>query len=176
MFSYAIFLKICWGDSPLKTWSNIIKITCISFFLAGCASRADSIAPIAMPSSNYKGLSCSDTKTALTQARSRQAALTQSQNNAATGDAVGVLFVLLPVGSIFGADKEGQLAQVKGEVLALQGAVPINCDEKRAEEGTSKISGKSISVRLEKIRDLLKGGLITQKEADEKKKAILKDM
>lgn len=154
-------------------WSNIFKFTVLSFVLAGCASRADSIAPIAMPSSNYKGLSCEDTKIALTEARSRQNELTGSQNNAAIGDAVGVLFVLLPVGSIFGADKEGQLAQVKGEVLALQGAVPINCDETRAVEGTPKLSGESISVRLEKIKSLLKNGLITQKEADEKKQAII---
>ena len=51
----------------------------------------------------------------------------KSQNNAATGDAVSVFFVLLPLGSIFGADVEGELAQVKGEVMALQGAVSINC-------------------------------------------------
>lgn len=144
--------------------------------IAGCASRADSVAPIAMPSSNYKGLSCNETKTALEQARARQSALTESQNNAATGDAVGVLFVLLPVGSIFGADKEGQLAQAKGEVLALQGAVPINCDENRTVEGAPVKSGESISVRLEKIKSLLKDGLITQKEADEKRKAILDTM
>jgi hypothetical protein len=151
-------------------------IVLVTMVIAGCASRADSVAPIAMPSSNYKGLSCDDTKTALTQARSRQSALTESQNNAATGDAVGVLFVLLPVGSIFGADKEGQLAQAKGEVLALQGAVPINCNENRTAVATPVKSGESISVRLEKIKSLLKEGLISQKEADEKRKAILDSM
>tara|TARA_B110001450_G_C17262813_1_gene336209 strand:+ start:357 stop:521 length:165 start_codon:yes stop_codon:yes gene_type:complete len=53
--------------------------------------------------------------------------LTRKQNNAATGDSVGVLFLLLPVGSIFGADVSGELAEVKGEVNALERAVVQNC-------------------------------------------------
>ncbi|MGY8998832.1 MAG: hypothetical protein ACKVIK_02840 [Rhodospirillales bacterium] len=41
-------------------------------------------------------------------------------------DAVRVSLVLLPVGSIFSADKEGELAQEKGDILALEGAITIN--------------------------------------------------
>lgn len=63
----------------------------------------------------------------LAQKKATMNALVRDQNNAATGDAVGVFFVLLPIGSIFGADVEGELAQAKGEVMALQGAVTINC-------------------------------------------------
>ena len=95
--------------------------------IAGCASRASSIAPVAIPSANYEGMSCDETKVALEQKKAKKNALTTQQNNAATGDAIGVFLVLLPVGSIFGADKEGELAQAKGEVLALEGAVRINC-------------------------------------------------
>ena len=54
-------------------------------------------------------------------------ALTKQQNNAATGDATSVFLVLLPLRSVFGADVEGKLTQAKGEVMALQGAVSINC-------------------------------------------------
>jgi hypothetical protein len=60
--------------------------------------------------------------------RQQRVSLITAQNNAAIGDTVGVLLVLLPVGSIFGADQEGKLAQAKGEVLALEGAVRINCN------------------------------------------------
>lgn len=95
--------------------------------VAGCASRASSIAPAAVPSSNYSGLNCEETKLMLAQKLEQRNALTRQQNNAATGDAVGVFLVLLPVGSIFGADKEGELAQAKGEVMALEGAQSINC-------------------------------------------------
>ena len=144
--------------------------------IAGCASGAESVAPIALPSSNYKGLSCNETKTSLAQARARQAALSKTQNNAQAGDMVGVFFVLLPLGSVFGDDVEGELALAKGEVLALQGAVPINCDEKRAVEGAPVKSKESISVRLMKVESLLKDGLISQDEADKKRKAILDSM
>ena len=106
---------------------NITTIAICVTVLAGCASRASSIAPVAVPSSNYAGLSCDETKTMLSQKQATQNALTKSQNNAATGDAVGIFLVLLPVGSIFGADVEGELAQAKGEVMALQGARSINC-------------------------------------------------
>ena len=144
--------------------------------IAGCASGAKSVAPIGLPSSNYKGLSCDETKTALVTARARQAALTETQNNAQTGDILGVFFVLLPLGSVFGDDVEGELGLAKGEVLALQGAVPINCREDRAVESAPKKHKESISVRLEKIRSLLKDGLITQQEADKKRKEILDAM
>ena len=66
-------------------------------------------------------------KLSLEQKRAKMYALTNKQNNAAVGDTVGVFLTLIPLGSIFGADKEGELAQAKGEVLALEGAVPINC-------------------------------------------------
>ena len=159
----------------INKYSRVVFILA-TLVIAGCASGANSVAPIALPSSNYKGLSCDETKTALTTARARQAALTESQDNAQIGDAIGVFFVLLPLGSIFGDESEGDLALAKGEVLALQGAVPINCREDRAVESAPKKHKESISVRLEKIRSLLKDGLITQQEADQKKWAILDDM
>lgn len=110
----------------------IYKTSCVvillsSLAIAGCASSASEVAPVAIPSANYKGLSCDETKVALEQKRAKKFALVKQQDNAATGDAIGVLLLLLPVGSIFGADKEGELAQAKGEVLALEGAVTINC-------------------------------------------------
>jgi len=98
-----------------------------SLAMVGCASRASSIAPAGIPSANYSGLSCDENKEALEQKRIEKYALTYQQNNAAIADTVTVLLVLLPVGSIFGADKEGELAQVKGEVLALESAMPRNC-------------------------------------------------
>jgi hypothetical protein len=110
-------------------FKNVATIATCAIVLAGCASRASSVAPVAVPSSNYAGLSCEETKTMLSQKQAAQSALTKSQNTAATVDAVGVFFLFLPVGSIFGGDVEGELAQAKGEVSALQGAVSINCKE-----------------------------------------------
>jgi hypothetical protein len=42
-------------------------------------------------------------------------------------DAIGVFLVLLPIGSAFGGDNEGVVAQYKGEVLALERAMGMNC-------------------------------------------------
>ncbi len=115
-----------------------VAIILAAFAIIGCESRASSIAPVAIPSANYSGLSCEETKLALEQHRAKQYALANQQNNAATGDAVGVFLLLLPVGSIFGADKEGELAQAKGEVLALTGAVSINCKNQALKDRFTK--------------------------------------
>jgi len=95
--------------------------------VCSCASRAASIAPVSISSSDYAALSCDDTRGELTVAREKQNALTRQQNNAATADAAGVFLLLLPLGSVFGADVEGELAQAKGEVLALERALSSNC-------------------------------------------------
>ena len=120
-----------------------IAILSSSLVLAGCASRASSVAPIAVPSANYSGLSCDETKVMLEQKRAGMQALTRKQNNAATGDAVGVFLVLLPLASVFGADIEGELAQAKGEVMALEGARSINCadDANGANDANERTEG-----------------------------------
>ncbi len=83
--------------------------------------------PAGILSANYRGLSVGETKETLENKRAKRNHLVYQQNNAAIADTVSVALTLLPLGSIFGADKEGDLAQAKGEVLALEGAVSINC-------------------------------------------------
>lgn len=95
--------------------------------LSACAGRANSVAPVAVSATEFAGMSCADTRSELTAARERENALTRRQNNAATADAAGVFLVLLPLGSVFGADVSGELAEAKGEVNALERAVRINC-------------------------------------------------
>ena len=109
----------------IKYGSPIVAVLSL-LILSAFAPRASTVAPTAIPSAHYKGLSCGETKTLLEQKRAEKNALTREQNNAATGHAVGVFLVLLPVGSILGSDKEGELAEAQREVLALEGAVTIN--------------------------------------------------
>jgi len=163
-----------------KLFHITLLLSCIA--IAGCASRATSIAPTAVPSANYKGLNCDETKTLLAQKMATKNALVTSQNNAATGDAVGVFFVLLPVGSIFGADKEGELAQAKGEVMALNGAVSINCKETTnadtvgnpsSTEKNKANSTNDISEKLVVLKRLYNNKTITEKEYETKRKQIL---
>ena len=95
--------------------------------LTACAGRANSVAPVAVSSTEYAGWTCEDTRGELDAARQRENALARRQNNAATADAAGVFLVLLPLGSVFGGDVSGELAQAKGEVNALKRAVTANC-------------------------------------------------
>ncbi len=104
-------------------YSVIVIFILTQILLNGCASRSSTVSPVAVPSANYAGMSCDDTKVMLEQKIGDMNALTRKQNNAALADTVGVTLLLLPLGSIFGADLEGELAQAKGEVMALKGAV-----------------------------------------------------
>jgi hypothetical protein len=111
---------------------------CLS--LSACASRANSIAPVSVSATEYAALSCAETRDELRTARERENILVRRQNNAATADAAGVFLVLLPLGSVFGSDVSGELAQAKGEVNALERAVTLNC---RAEEAAMGASGSN---------------------------------
>jgi len=100
--------------------------------LSGCASRASGVAPLSVDASEYYHLSCSEAKSELDIARQKEAALSKKQNNAATGDAVGVLLLFVPVGSVLGADVEGELALAKGQSRALEASVQKQCREEAA--------------------------------------------
>ena len=106
---------------------SVLATACAVALLAGCASGARSIAPVSISASEYSGLSCQETRTQLEQARAREVALARQQDGAAVLDAVGVFFILVPVGSVFGGNVAGELAQAKGESQALERALPQHC-------------------------------------------------
>lgn len=106
---------------------RIIGSLILILAITGCASRASSVAPVAITSGDYSKLSCEQARLMLGQKREIENVLTKQQNNAALGDTVGVFFVLLPLGSVFGADKEGELAIAKGEVDAIERMFSTTC-------------------------------------------------
>lgn len=97
--------------------------------LSGCASRASSIAPVSISAAEYSGLSCEQARAEANTAAAKRDALSRRQNNAALADAASVFLVALPLGSVFGADVEGELAQAKGEALALERATRLACEK-----------------------------------------------
>ncbi|MDG2176910.1 MAG: hypothetical protein P8M72_12370 [Gammaproteobacteria bacterium] len=105
----------------------ITKVFAI-LLLTGCASRPDAIAPISVPASDYANLSCQQTAATLSEKRDSLAEAERQQSRAATGDAVGVFLILIPTSTLFGGDNEGVVAQLKGEVIALERAIGLNCD------------------------------------------------
>jgi len=112
-----------------------------ALILSGCASRASSVAPVSISANDYSGLSCADSREQLQTARLRENALVRRQNNAAVADAASVFLVLLPLGSVFGADVAGELAQAKGETLALERHIRSRCDRPQYEEGAAQAAG-----------------------------------
>lgn len=102
---------------------GVALVALIATAVAGCAKNPDAIAPIAMPANAYSGLSCE--QLAAEHRRSSEAleAVSKQQTQAATGDAVGVFLIGVPVSSLSGGDKEGLVAQHKGELVAIEGAM-----------------------------------------------------
>jgi starvation-inducible outer membrane lipoprotein len=87
--------------------------------LAACAARPDAIAPASMAGA-YDGTTCSNARALLATEQARLDALSEQQEQAANGDALGVLLLGIPVSSATGGDKAGEIAASKGKINALQ--------------------------------------------------------
>lgn len=97
--------------------------------LAGCASRADSVAPMRIPVSNYASLSCEEAREQLKLTRQREAELTVAQDTAAADDALTTAMTGLPLRSLTGGARSRALARARGEAIALEQAVRQRCPE-----------------------------------------------
>jgi hypothetical protein len=86
---------------------------------AACSPRPDAIAPVSMTGA-FDHLSCSKAKSQLDSERVKLAGLEKRQNSAATGDAIGVFLVLVPVSKLTGGDVAGEVGTSKGTVIALE--------------------------------------------------------
>lgn len=88
--------------------------------LSSCAKRPDAIVPVDIPMAVYQGQSCQQLGNELIKEQQNLAAVSKAQNEAATGDAVGVFLIGVPMSSAVGGDKEGQVAVAKGKVQAIE--------------------------------------------------------
>lgn len=95
---------------------------------AGCAKNPDAIVAVNISQHAYSGLSCQQLAAEHQRSSLALAAVSQQQRQAATNDAVGVFLIGVPVSSLSGNDKEGLVAQHKGEIIAIEGAMRVgNC-------------------------------------------------
>jgi len=99
---------------------NAVIITLALLVISGCAKRPDAIVPVDIPMAAYENLTCEQIATEIVAENQKLSALSQAQNNAATGDAVGVFLIGVPVSSVSGGDKEGDIAVSKGKLQSLQ--------------------------------------------------------
>lgn len=88
--------------------------------LSSCAKRPDAIVPVDIPMAVYQGQNCQQLGNELIKEQQNLAAVSKAQNEAATGDAVGVFLIGVPMSSAVGGDKEGQVAVAKGKVQAIE--------------------------------------------------------
>lgn len=98
---------------------TIIYITATALALTACAKQPENIAAVEVGDNEYRGLSCkqlSETRVATSQNLEN---LSASQKSAASGDAVGVFLLGLPVSSMSGNDNETAIAVTKGRLQAL---------------------------------------------------------
>lgn len=86
--------------------------------LAACAARPDAIAPVSMGNA-YAGTSCAEAALLRAQSTASLATLSRQQDQAATGDAIGVILIGVPVSSLAGGDVAGEIAAEKGRLISL---------------------------------------------------------
>lgn len=119
--------------------AKVVLTAMLALSTAACATRASSVAPISVSAAEYSYLGCQDARAELATAQQKEFSLTRKQNNAATEDAAAVFLFALPLGSVFGQDVSGELAQAKGERLALQHRVEIACTAEASAERSPSV-------------------------------------
>jgi len=103
-------------------YNQIIAGIAVAVTLTACAKRPDAISATTIPMAAYQNLDCVQLADELILENEKLAALSKSQNEAATADAIGVFLVGVPAGSVTGNDKEGQLSVSKGKIIAIESA------------------------------------------------------
>lgn len=95
----------------------------VALAISSCAKRPDAIIPADIPMAAYTNYSCEQLGQEMIKEQTALSAISKAQNDAATGDAVGVFLIGVPMSSTFGGDKEGQVSVAKGKVQAIQSAM-----------------------------------------------------
>lgn len=91
----------------------------IPLLAAACAKSPSAIAPVSMGNA-FAGVSCQQASADLAAERQNLTALEDAQRGAVAGDAIGVFLIGVPMSSLSGGDKAGDIAASKGKVLALE--------------------------------------------------------
>jgi hypothetical protein len=110
----------------------IVSIALFSF--VGCASRANNISASYVPALKYQNHNCDQIKQKLESVCQKVNVLTSIQNSAANVDAValpaGIISLWFPVLFMSGGSHEKELAQLKGDINALeQTALEKQCSD-----------------------------------------------
>lgn len=86
--------------------------------LAACAPGPDAIQPISLGNA-FAGLDCRTAAAERNASAQRLEALSSAQRGAQAGDAVGVFLIGVPMSSLTGGNKAGEIGGEKGKIAAL---------------------------------------------------------
>ncbi|MGM4910472.1 hypothetical protein [Rhizobium sp. 768_B6_N1_8] len=101
---------------------KLILAAALAAALTSCAKRPDAIVQADIPMQAYTNLSCQQIASEHAKEKVKLDGLSKQQISAANGDAFGVFLVGVPIGSVAGGDKEGEVAVSKGKVSAMESA------------------------------------------------------
>lgn len=98
--------------------ATVAIIGAASIALSACAPSPGAIQPVSMGNA-FAGTTCEQAAVMRNAAAVNLDALTAAQNGAVAGDAVGVFLIGVPMSSLTGGNKAGEIAAEKGKLLSL---------------------------------------------------------
>ena len=108
--------------------------------MSACAASPDSIQPAYVSPVAYNAYDCDQLGAEEARLQSALSAVSKEQRDARSGDAWGVALLGLPVSSFSGKNVASQVAQVKGNINAVQEAQTIKKCTKKMETNSASPS------------------------------------
>jgi hypothetical protein len=99
--------------------TKVLPLFVLLCFVAACAKSPENIAAVEIGSDAYSRHSCTQLKAEKLKITQDLENLSAAQKNAASGDAMGVFLLGLPLSSMSGNDKEALIAVAKGKIQAI---------------------------------------------------------
>lgn len=88
--------------------------------LAACAKPPEKIEAVAIDDATYQNMTCEHINRQISSYEADYRFLAGQQQNAATADAIGVMVLGVPGGSLAGGDKETSIAVLKGQMASIK--------------------------------------------------------
>lgn len=93
---------------------------CFLVLTSGCAVAPSSIAPMQINENKYSNYECDKLTAEQDKLTTQLTMYSMAQEQTRTSDTIGVIMLLLPLGSISGGNKAPEISMLKGEINALQ--------------------------------------------------------
>ncbi len=143
--------------------------------LCGCANRPDSIRASFVSHERFISEDCDSLSLKISASKRELDRVSRMQESKANSDAVGVFLIGIPFSKLSG-DHEGEIARLKGEVEAVETAqLKSKCFSSAAREA-SPVAPSTVQSRLEELKRMYNGGLITFDEYEGKRKKIVEEL